>query len=439
MNSIQFPREFVKLLFALKPVFTRPSFTYFNVLIAGILLGRPKKTVTAATRIAKLEKKFSNVNRFVSQYCWDVWKLGMAVFHLITKALQLTNTTLTVAIDSTILHKFGSKIFGCAYHYNYDQKRNSSRYIWGHQWLVMGLLYCSKLFDKWLCFPFLAQLFVPKNSLPSDREYQSSIDLAVEMITYLKSNIKQNLILVADGYFAKRKLLGACQSNAIPLISRLQSNAALYGAPEPVRRPQRGRPAKYGRRLPSLAEMATQRRDFIDLSLKLYGKKRHLKVKRIKAIWKPAAQMIHILIVLYEKQKKPAYFFCTDGSLSTEDILTRVAARWSLENTFKDLKEHLGWSHWQCRVENAVSRSATLTCVAASLLMLWSLKEATQRHPEFWDTVPWYTHKATPSIRDMIEQLRNRILDVSFFAIHRNCQTMAEKERAFRQLVRLAA
>lgn len=380
MNSIQFPRLFVKLLFELKPVFTKPSFEYFKVLIAGILLGRPRKTVTAATKIAQLENKFSNVNRFVSQSSWDVWKLGIAVFHLVTKVLQLTNTTLTVAIDSTILHKFGPKIFGCAYHFNYDQKHNSSRYIWGHEWLVMGLLYCSKLFDKWLCFPFLAQLFVPKNYLSSDREYKSSIDVAVEMISYLKANIKQKLILVADGYFAKRKLLQACQRNSIPLISRLQSNAALYQAPEPVTKPQRGRPAKYGKRLPPLAEMATQRQGFVDLTVKLYGKKRHLKVKRVEAIWKPAAQMIHILIVFYEKQKKPA-----------------------------------------------------------SLLMLWSLKEATQRQPEFWDTVPWYTKKATPSIRDMIEQLRNRILDVSFFAIHRTCQTMAEKEHAFRQLVRLAA
>jgi len=56
--------------------------------------------------------------------------------------------------------------------------------------------------------------------------------------------------------------------------------------------------------------------------------------------------------------------------MSVADILKRVAARWSLENIFKDIKEHLGWSHWQCPVEKAVRRSATLTCSAASLLLL---------------------------------------------------------------------
>ncbi len=50
MNSIQLLELFHKLLFKLEPVFTRPSFQYFQALILGILLGRPKKTVTAAVK-----------------------------------------------------------------------------------------------------------------------------------------------------------------------------------------------------------------------------------------------------------------------------------------------------------------------------------------------------------------------------------------------------
>lgn len=175
------------------------------------------------------------------------------------------------------------------------------------------------------------------------------------------------------------------------------------------------------------------------MTLKLHGKKRRIQVKRVDAVWKPAGQMIQVVIVYYSHQKKPAFFFCTDLSFSVKDILTRVAARWSLKNIFKDLKEHLGWSHWQCRVEKAVSRSATLTCCAASLLTLWSLGQASQKQPELWDPLPWYTQKATPSMRDMIEQLRARILDQSFYAVNHYCRIMAEKERVIRSLFRLAA
>lgn len=440
MTSIQFPSTFSKLLFECRSVFTKPSLRYFEAIIAGILLGRPKKTVTAAVKLAGLEKKFSNVNRFVSRYRWDATALGLAVLQLLLKALKLTTgDSITMALDSTFLAKFGSKIFGCGYHFNYARKHNLPSYIWGHDWLVLGLLYFSTFFDKWLCFPFLAQLFVPAKYLPKNQDYRSSIEIASEMILNVKEHIKQKLILVADGYFAKKTLLQTCIQNNITLISRLQSNAALYLLP--VKNPQRkrGRPRKYGQRLAPLKELAKNNNGFENLEIKLYGKKRKLRVKRIDALWKPAAQVIQVLMVFYENQKKPAFFFSTDLKMSIADILTRVAARWSLENLFKDIKEHLGWTHWQCRVEKAVKRSATLTCSAASLLMLWSHQQASQKQPEFWDVLPWYSKKASPSFKDMLEQLRCHIIDNTFLALKQSGQTMAENEQVFRALLKLAA
>jgi len=439
MASIQFPSTFVKLLCCCQSVFTKPSFTYFEAIMAGILLGRPKKTVTAAIKLAGLEKKFSNVNRLVSQYRWDARSLGLAVLRLLLTALKLTTDSITVALDSTFLAKFGSKIFGCGYHFNHGRKHNLPLYIWGHNWLILGLLYFSTLFNKWLCFPFLAQLFVPEKYLPKNQEYCSSIKIAAEMILYVKENIKQKLIVVADGYFAKKLLLQTCIHNGITLISRLQSNAALYLLPVAEPQKKRGRPRKYGQRLASLTKLAKSKSGFENLELKLYGRKRKLRVKRIDALWKPAGQVIQVLMVFYENQKKPAFFFSTDLGLSVADILTRVAARWSLENLFKDLKEHLGWRHWQCRVEKAVRRSATLSCSAASLLMLWSHQQASQKQPEFWDVVPWYSKKASPSFKNMLEQLRCHIIDDTFLALKQSGQTMAENEQTLRDLLKLAA
>jgi hypothetical protein len=439
MTSIQFPSTFVKLLFECRSVFTKPSFTYFEAILAGILLGRPKKTVTAAVKLAGLEKQFSNVNRFVSRYRWDAGSLGLAVLRLVLKVLKLTSGSITMALDSTFLAKFGAKIFGCGYHYNYARKHNLPSYLWGHDWLVLGLLYFSTLFNKWLCFPFLAQLFVPEKYLPKNQPYRSSIEIASEMILYVKEHIKQTLILIADGYFAKKMLIRNCIKNGITLISRLQSNAALYLLPLAEPQKKRGRPRKYGQRLASLKELAKSKSGFEHLELKLYGKKRKLRVKRIDALWIPAGQVIQVLMVFYEDHKKPAFFFCTDLKLSAADILTRVAARWSLENLFKDIKEHLGWTHWQCRVEKAVRRSATLTCSAASLLILWSHQQASQKQPELWDVLPWYSKKASPSFKDMLEQFRRRIIDNTFLALKQRGQTMAENEKILRDLLKLAA
>ena len=439
MNGIQFLSTFVKLISELRSVFTKPSFVHFQAIWAGVLLGCPKKTVTAAVKLAGLVKKFSNVNRFVSQYRWDAGPLGIAVLKLVLKTLDLTTGSIILALDSTFLPKFGAKIFGCAYHYNYARKRNVPTYMWGHEWLVMSLLYFSSLFDKWLCFPFLAQLFVPEKYLPKDQSYRSSIEIASEMILYVKEHIKHKLILVTDGFFTKKKFIRICIGSGVVLISRLQSNAALHLLPVRSSQKKRGRPRKYGRRLASLKQLAKKNNGFENTEIKLYGKKRRLRVKRIDALRKPAGQLIQVLIVFYESQKKPAFFFSTDMDMPIADLLKRVAPRWSLENLFKDIKEDLGWSQRQCRVEKAVSRSTTLTCSAAPLLLLWSHQQASQRQPEFWDVLSWRPNKSSPSFKDMIEQLRCRNTDNIFLALEQSNPIKPENKALIRAILKVAA
>jgi hypothetical protein len=84
-------------------------------------------------------------------------------------------------------------------------------------------------------------------------------------------------------------------------------------------------------------------------------------------------------MVQFDNSKSLAYFFSTELSLTVQQVLTLVAARWSIETFFSDLKKHLGMKDWQVRIEGSVTRSVPLTCVATSLLMLWSLQEANQR------------------------------------------------------------
>lgn len=67
-----------------------------------------------------------------------------------------------------------------------------------------------------------------------------------------------------------------------------------------------------------------------------------------------------------------------DLSLSVERILTLVTSRVSIEILFSDLKKHLRMKDWQCRIERTVVRSVPLTCVATTLLTLWSLVEASE-------------------------------------------------------------
>ena len=104
-----------------------------------------------------------------------------------------------------------------------------------------------------------------------------------------------------------------------------------------------------------------------------------------------------------------------------------------------DMKEHLGMKDWQCRIEGSVIRSVPLTCVATTLLILWSLLEAKQREPEFWDVQPWQTQKSSPSILDMIHQLKAKCISISIFDILQKQGIMPEKYRKIELILRRAA
>jgi hypothetical protein len=408
MKNLQLPESFVKLFFMLRDNFTKPSFQHFEVLLAAILLGHPKKTVTSGLRLLKPDRHFSSACRFLSQYKWDAIQLGLLSLGLILKYLPV-EAPLLFALDDTLVPKYGAKIFGRGIHYDHANKPNRPRYIHGHNWVVIGLLHYSSLFSKWLCFPILADLFVPVKNLTSNQPFKTRIQLAVELLTHIKAYVQKKLIVIADGLYAKTILVRYAISENITMISRLRSDAALFQKPQKVTTRKRGRPRKYGARL-SLNKLSKQQDQFNQHTLKLYGENHQLRIRALQALWKPAGEIIKVVIVYFDQNKKPGYFFSTDLAVSDTQIVEWIAARWSIETLFDDFKEHLGMTDWQCRIQKSVVRSVPLTCVATSLLIIWSVQQFKQNNVELWDVYPWYRNKASPCIRDMIQQLKAKCI-----------------------------
>ena len=438
MSSIQFPESFVKMILPFEGDFTRRSFRHFQVVLASVLLGKPKKTVTAGIRLLGVVGHFCNPHRFLGRYKWKLINVIGSLFGLLQKGLSL-GTDLVFALDDTLVPKYGAKIFGRGCHFDHACRPNRPKYILGHNWVVIGLLYHWDLFSKWLCFPLLAQLFIPEKALAKGQAFRSRIQIAVEMVAQMKTLVRSSFTLVADGLYAKKDLIRFCIAEGITFISRLRCDASLYAIPKPPKVKGRGRPRKYGKKLGTLGELGAQRKGFVSYRLKLYGTMRTVAVKRIVAMWKPAGAPVAVFITQFEGEKSLAYFFSTDLILDVERMLTLVAARWSIENLFHDMKEHLGMKHWQCRIEGAVVRSVPLTCVATSLLMLWSLNEAAQKAPEFWDVFPWQTKKASPSIQDMIDQLKVKCVSAQIFHVLQQRGIATEKYPEIERIVKRAA
>ncbi|HVG96563.1 MAG TPA: hypothetical protein VNK05_06675, partial [Chloroflexota bacterium] len=145
---------------------------------------------------------------------------------------------------------------------------------------------------------------------------------------------------------------------------------------------QRGRPRTRGDRLPTPAALATARTahgTWHRLRLVLYGKTVTPLVFRGTALWYGAlrAQPIRFVVVRDPSgRRRDETFFCTDLAVGAAFLLTTYAKRWSLEVTFFDCKQALGFEDPQNQAARAVRRTAPFVGLVYALVVLRAVGRA---------------------------------------------------------------
>ena len=401
--------SFLDLLQPLSCVMTCPTFDSFLTVLTGWAFAR-RRTVTgmilAADAVGEGFKHHSAYHRLFAAARWSLDELGLAVFGRI---LPLLDGVALLAVDDTLARKRGLKVFGVGMHHDpLLSCRRTAITNWGHCWVVLGVLlkppFCG---ERWFCLPILLRLYVPKKvAEKKGLAYRTKPELAVEMLRLLCGRHEsRHFHAVGDsGYGGKSVLLnlpGNCD-----LTSRLKMDARLYDAP--VNRPSRkgGRPRKRGERLPTPEAMLAQR--CRHLTLDIYGRKDKSRVAECVArcYAAPARPLRVVAVDPLTGGRKPQAFFSTCPDDTAEAVLTRYAARWSMEVTNHDAKGQLGFEEPQGWTRRAVQRTAPVAMLLYSLVVLWFSGEG-HRHYEAPHR-PWYPGKTQASFADMLATLRCR-------------------------------
>ena len=86
------------------------------------------------------------------------------------------------------------------------------------------------------------------------------------------------------------------------------------------------------------------------------------------------------------------------------EVLIWYSWRWSVEVTFHDSKQHLGFEEPQGWTRKSVERTCPMALLLYSLVVVWFIKEGHRHyHPK---VCPWYPHKRHASFADMLATLR---------------------------------
>jgi hypothetical protein len=390
-------------------------------------------------------RHLSAFHRFLGRAQWSLDQVGHVLFTLALRWVPAEGPLFLLG-DDTLARKHGKCIaLGSMHHDPLLSTGRKPFFSFGHVWVVLALWVPLPIGPmggrRGFALPILCRLYVgakrggqadapsaparrsrPRSGRRRSGRRRQAADVAfattprvtkLELLRDLVVQVAQwaperRCYLVCDSAYAARTILEARPAN-VHVISRLRMDAALWTLPPPRKAGQKGRPRRKGRRLPSPQTVATQCRKWRAVPMTLYGRSVCPQLFTYTALWYSALrdQSLRVVVVRDPSGKRrDEAFFSTDVTVSPTFLLEGFARRWTIEVTFHDAKQFLGFTHPQSQTPQAVRRTAPLAFVVYDLILLWYAAEPERAEVPGWLWRPWYRHKHTPSFLDMLTTLR---------------------------------
>lgn len=449
LNRSAIPSSFYALLLSFNGRFTQPSFVNFSALVVGWILCQGRHSISrviqASRGTTKVERHHATLYRFLSRARWAADPLGRVLLKLLLPFMPGPNVF--VIVDDTLSKKTGPHVWGAAMHHDASQStygRGTSAapqksFAFGHSWVVLSLWVPLPWNAKrGIAVPILFRLYRSKKRCPKG-PYRKKTELAAELVKALLAWIpeERTLHLLGDGEYSSKTLVRDLPSHVV-FTGSMAMDAALYAKPGRYR--GKGRPRVKGRRLPSPKKLAASKaksKRWRKVKLTIYGKEVTLRVKTQVCMWYTVAGIRLVRMVVTQDPKgrlESRAYFCTDPSVSVEDVLINYARRWTLEVAFRNAKQAMGLQDpqngwWrrkrgtrrpkkrpgpharQNRGRKAVERTVPVAFVAYALVVVWYLRHGDPARDvrRSKEVAPWYTQKEHPSFLDMLAALRREL------------------------------
>lgn len=393
------------LLGQFAPCFTEPGEHRFGALLTGTLLCERRPLVTEIVTALGLQSQWRAVESFLEYGKWPVHQVEGVLARMAAPSGRWRGRQVW-AIDDLKVLKSGKKIWGaCSFHEYTSRSSNRPETVWAHNWLICGALKagCEGAF-----LPVGGRLYIREGQLPAGETFRSKPQLAVELLRSSAQGSEGPHLAVFDGGYAVFTVVEALINPPlgqprIEFLTRLRFDARLYEPPAPPKESQRGRPRKWGRRLPAPNDAERWPGPWHEGKARVYGTKRRIRYKMVVCQWHPAGAhaRVHAFVFEIEGYKKQWYLVTSDLGLNAQQVLELYAARFMQEDAHRDLKQHLGLGVCQGRMKEVVLRTFQSRLAAMTLLRSLGRHLDDNYGDTWWPKPPWYLQKRRGSLRDI--------------------------------------
>jgi len=396
------------------------------VLLYGTILTPGRRTVAAALRAVGLgeSKHFTNYHRVLNRARWSPWVLSKLLLDLIIKLCLSANVPLLLIIDETLERRRGRKIRYKGWFR--DAVRSTATKVntaLGIRWIVLAILVPVPWNQRLWALPFMVfPALSPKTSAKLGKRHRTLVEWADVMIQRVRRwQPEREIIVVGDGSYAAVALVQRCQrfKRPVKLVSRLRLDAVLHDPPTPQPKGKRGPKPKKGVRQPSLAaRLADPNTLWQELTLPWYGGvERTVQFVTGTSLWYrrglDPVPIRWVLVRCPQDSLKPTAYFCSDPTVTAQQIITCFIARWNIEVTFEEMRAHLGFETQRQWSDRAIERTTPCLFGIFSLVVLM----VKCLHPDP-DTLParqtaWYP-KTEATFSDALAAVRRDFWSKNF-------------------------
>lgn len=389
------------LLERTRPVFRAPSFAVFTDLVTGWVCAPGRRTITAMIKVADPAGRRAHdaYHRFIRDGAWKMNRLWRVLACYAIDRFAPTGTV-SLDVDDTLFHKTGRKVAGAGIFR--DAVRSTARRVVHTLGLNLVVL-TLRVAPPWGGVPIALPINV---RLHRKNDPTTTVEHAAAMTRELAGWLPdRHFHLCGDGAYAT---LAGADLPRTHITSRIRRDAAIY-QPAPPRTGKPGRPRTKGDRLPTPAQLAATAptNDWHTAEIDVRGRTVSRQIYTRDVLWHKVNKhhLLRLVIVRDPDRIEPDDFFITTDLTATgAQTASRYAGRWSIEVTFRDVKQDLGGQDPQSWKRRGPERAACLSLWLHSLIWCWYLDTHPTGHT--WIPRPWYPGKNTPSFLDALAALR---------------------------------
>lgn len=409
------PGTLARVLAAFRPCFTAPTFETFTMMVAGLVAQPVRRTVCGMLTGAGLARIWHHgrAHRLFSHARWDPRRIGLLLAGLIVAHLLVAGAPITVAIDDTLFRRRGRKIHAAGWFHD-GSAAGKAKLGFGNNWVVVAIIVTVPFCSRPVALPVLAALAVKGGP--------AKPDLARDLLDVIAEHFPDREVhAVADSVYGCGAYAGL--GDGMTMTTRAKANATFYEL-APPRTGKRGRPALKGKRIGTPAQIATSA-TWETLSVSRYGTTNTVKVTERVCLWYGTWRTDTVRVILVNntgrttKTSTTGYdiaLITTDLTSTTQEIITRYTARWSIEVMFFDVKNILGVGQARNQTTKAVQRTVPFGLYCHSILTIWYALYGhdTTDTGHRRSSAPWYRSKTEPSTLDMLTKLPRQIIATRF-------------------------